>query len=127
MAAAWTNGVGLFYDGLEVTLVFVGRHILFTRRAFAVAALVSLDGEEALAQSLTIGATLMGTAHGGLWSSGHTAGTGMGLVVEETLRPKKDTMAFFARYGGRTMGGPIVQAARLVATGTFTARATVVL
>ena len=102
-------------------------HPFFTRRAFAVPAFVSLDALEAMAQHLTVGATLVSTADGHLEGGRHTVRTGMGLMVEEAVGSKEEAMALFARESGGSSGSGKVNAVGLVAAGTFPARASVVL
>lgn len=80
-----------------------------------------------MAQCLAVGATPVGTAHGHLRGGRHTAGTGMGLVVQEAVGAEKETLAFLAWDGGWSSRGGKVAAMGLVATGTFLAWATVVL
>ena len=83
----------LFYDGLNVTSMSVCRHIFFTGRACAVPAFVSLDALEAMAQHLTVGATLVGTADGCLGNGRDTSRTGMRLVVQEAVGAEKEALA----------------------------------
>ena len=83
----------LFHDGLNVTSMSVCRHIFFTGRACAVPAFVSLDGPEAMAQHLTVGATLVGTADGCLGNGRDTSRTGMSLVVQEAVGAEKEALA----------------------------------
>ena len=102
-------------------------HPFFTRLAFAVPAFVSLDGLVALAQHLAVGAALVGTADEHLGCGRHTAGTGMGLMVQEAVGAEKEALALLTWDGGRSSRCGKVAAVGLVATGTFPAWATVVL
>ena len=83
----------LFHDGLDKTVMSLCRYILFTGRAFAVPAFVSLEGLEALAQRLAVGATLVGTADGCLGNGRYTPRTGMSLVVQEAVGAEKEALA----------------------------------
>ena len=92
-AAAWTYGACLLYDRLDVTSMGVCGHLFFTGWAFAVAAFVSLDGLETLAQCLAVGATLVGAAHRCLGNGRYTSRTGMRLVVQEAVGAEKEALA----------------------------------
>ena len=91
--AAWTHGACLLYDRLDVTSMGVCGHLFFTGRAFAVPAFVSLDGLEALAQCLAVGAALEGTAPRCLGNGRYTPRTGMRLVVQEAVGAEKEALA----------------------------------